>query len=123
MPGHEEAYDGLASHVVGETARSGAGEIAGSLPRGHRLIDRLANALGRPPILGDHDEMMVKLANWRSLTEKMAAKGSSGPPDPERPYWEALFGIHPAPPEAPYGPWLALLPPSDGPFYWWADIF
>ena len=45
------------------------------------------------------------------------------PPDPERPVWEALYGLRPVPRDAPYGPRLALLPPCDGPFYWWTDIF
>jgi hypothetical protein len=122
-PGDEGAYDDLASLVVGETARSGAREIAGSLPRGHLLIDRLANALGGRPALGTHDEMMVKLANWGSLTRKLAGESSPDPPDPERPFWEAVFGLRPVPAEAAHGPWLAVLPPCDGPFYWWTDIF
>ncbi len=123
LPGCEAAYGDLALLIVDKTRQQGLATVAGSLPSGHPLVDRLSEAVGRGARWGAHEEMMVKLANWASLAEKLGGAVGNGPPDPEPPFWQALFGLSPAPSGTGYEGWMGSLPPCEGPFYWWSDIF
>lgn len=124
LGGSEATYGELASIAVEEARAKGLKSIDGSLIRGHPLVAALAVATGGEPIWGAHDEMMVKLMNWESFTRKMSAQGISQPEGKqEKIFWQALFGVCPAPPDAPFVQWMASLPECDGPFYWWPDIF
>ena len=124
LDGVDAAYDALAPIAVEETRAKGLKSVEGSLPNGHPLVGALAVAAESEPIWEEHKEMMVKLMNWESFARKMGAQDVSQPQgEDEKTFFQALFGVSPPPPDAPFADWVASLPECHGPFYWWPDIF
>ena len=120
----EAAYADLAPMAVRAARDKGLHSVEGSLMPQHPLVGALAEATGSEPVWGEHDEMMVKLVNWESLTEKLRGGRIAAPRgEDEKVFWQRLFGVCPSPSGDPYAEWLTSLPECVGPFYWWTDIF
>ena len=121
LHGFETVYRDLAQVVVD---RAGSKAIEGSLPRNHPFMQDLVEASGSTPEWGAHDEMMVKLVNWETLTEKLGGIHiPASPPESETDLWNTLLGRADALACPPIRPWIGSLEPCDEVFYWWTDVF
>ncbi|MCZ6636400.1 MAG: GNAT family N-acetyltransferase [bacterium] len=120
--GYEDTYGDLVCKVIDETG--GLKPVTGSLPHNHPFIHHLCQVTGKIPEWHTHDEMMVKLVNWKTLTEKLGGiYVPVGPPEPESDFWKVLLGLTDASFCAPLRPWIGSLNPCGEVFYWWTDIF
>ena len=121
-PGQEEAFEDLARMVCAEARKYSVRRVYGSLPRGHALVAYLSSINGVSPVWDTHEKMMVKLVNWRALTEKLGGADSPAlSPGDEGAFLRALFGLDDLKNE--YGAWVHSLESCTGPFYWLSDIF
>lgn len=117
------AFPDMAQLIHGCARRYGLKRIEGSLPAGHGLVSALEAVCGSDAIWGNHDEMMLKGINWRTIREKLNGEPHGGPPRDEGAFWRALYGQAAAEPDASLSEWMTSLPECEGPFYWWSDIF
>tara|TARA_Y100000588_G_scaffold265715_1_gene280466 strand:- start:28 stop:1083 length:1056 start_codon:yes stop_codon:yes gene_type:complete len=118
----QDVFFALAESVVDAALEENVQRIAGSLPKGHPLMQALGRVLKREPAWDTHDEMMLKLMNWESVKQKLGGEGApEDPPEDEGSLWCGLFGERTG--DAGLGAWIRSLPECVGPFYWWTDIF
>lgn len=120
-PSCEAAYGQLADQVNEQARQANLQNITGSLPHNHRLVAQLAPSSDQIR-WGTHEEMMVNLINWDTLSRKLGIDDLPAP-QAESAFWQALFGLKAESPDADLNAWLDKLPPSHTPFYWWNDIF
>ena len=120
--GFEDAYQELVRMVINEAGE--ARSIEGSLPQGHPFIQHFVHVTGETPAWDTHDEMMVKLVNWKTLTGELGGIHVPGsPPQPESDFWNILLGVAESSSRPSFRPWIGSLVPCSEVFYWWTDVF
>jgi len=122
LGGNEDVFQKLAEKVAAVASELNVAKISGSLLRSHPFVKELSRLLNTKPAWDTHDEMMLKLIDWRSLKQKLGGTGApEQSPEDEGPLWRGLFGEDSE--EEEIGEWIVPLPTCVGPFYWWTDIF
>ncbi len=120
----ENAYEALASAVVSD---SDGKPIEGSLRSGHPIVGYLERETGGKATWSRHDEMMVKIADWERLREKLATAGidvGTEPPTDRAEadaFWRVLMG-RPLPDDRETT-WWDRMGECAPLFYAWVDIF
>jgi len=118
----QDSYAQLAALIVREGIANGPSPVMGSLPHDHPVIAELEVLADASADWSSHDEMMVKVARWDRLSEKLGLDEQGIDFTQEQgainAFWRALFGCGEA--GSDWGRRLGTCPPA---FYWWTDIF